>query len=146
MAGNAMGWCPLEDYYPFYCQECVDDWNRMTDDERSSAADFMGRAAVPEFRQQLHPARDAGALPGGDRPCKRVIRAIAPSSDAPLVGYAVFGQKPDRERESGFEHIAVSAVADHLAQAQIAYDYCVDKGEVHGCKYFVICQVRQIST
>ena len=75
---------------------------------------------------------------------KRVIRAIAPSSDAPLVGYAVFGQKPDREYESGFEHIAVSVVTDHLGQAQNAYDYCVSKGEVAGCKYFVICAVQQI--
>jgi hypothetical protein len=78
---------------------------------------------------------------------RRAIRAIAPPAPGTrLVGYAVFGQKPDRERESGFEHIAISAVFDDLAQAQNAYDFAQSKGEVAGCKYFVICAVQQIPT
>jgi hypothetical protein len=77
---------------------------------------------------------------------RRTVRAIAPAADGPLVGYAVFAQRPDRKRESGFEHIAISTVFDDLASAQNAYDCAASKGVVEGCKYFTICAVQQIST
>lgn len=75
---------------------------------------------------------------------KDCIRLIAPPYENPVVGYAVFGQRPDHERESGFEHVAISAVADTLGQVQNAYDYAVSKGDAKGCDHFVICAVQQI--
>lgn len=57
------------------------------------------------------------------------------------LGYVVCGQLPDRKRESGFEHIPVSAVFDEPAEAQNAYEYAKPKGVVQGCDYFVTAPV-----
>lgn len=35
-----------------------------------------------------------------------------------VVGYVVFAEVPDRERDCGFEHIAISAISETLAGAE----------------------------
>jgi hypothetical protein len=74
-----------------------------------------------------------------------VIRAIAPGVAARAVGYAVYEQIPDRERDCGFEHLAVSAVMETLAQAENALEYCREHAD-NPRKYFVICAVQQNPT
>lgn len=49
---------------------------------------------------------------------QRAIRAIAPPMVSRVVGYAVFAEVPDRERDCGFEHIAISAISETLAGAE----------------------------
>lgn len=57
------------------------------------------RALPPELQAHVKQVRTA-------------IAAIAPPIPNRVVGYAVFALKADRDRECGFEHIAVSAVFD----------------------------------
>lgn len=103
---------------------------------------FVGNWAPPVMQAQAAP----NDLSNEVEHVVRAIRSIAPPQTHPLVGYAVFGQLPDRKRDSGFEHIAISATFDELGQAQNAYEHAKSKGVVAGCDYFVICAVQQVST
>lgn len=110
------------------------------------------RALPPELQAHIMQVRNA-------------IAAIAPPIPNRVVGYAVFAQKADRDRECGFEYIAVSAIFDeppvNIIAGQVARVKKIlsvppmqrERQLLGGSivrldelRDYVICRVQQIST
>jgi hypothetical protein len=81
---------------------------------------MIGEAERAGWALQLFDGFVAGWTPPAASPhlqaeadvIRRAIAAIAPPPLTRVVGYAVFAMKSDRDRECGFEYIAISAVFD----------------------------------
>lgn len=83
---------------------------------------------------------------------RRAVRAITPDEQTEVLGYAVYGLRPEtreRKRESGFETVVVSAVFDQPAAAVLESSIQGEPwthGVREGLRFFGICQLQQIRT
>jgi hypothetical protein len=76
----------------------------------------------------------------------RTITAIAPIGDAvPVLAWVVVSQRYDAKTKSRFKYEVVTAVFEDIAQAQNAYESCLERRSERGVKYF-ICALREVTT
>ena|ERR1700722_10135836 len=98
---------------------------------------------------------------------KAAMKAIAPAPEAKILGYGVYAERPDRDRENGFEYIAICALSETLAGAENVFDGTVERAKkilakppnererqladgsivrLDELRGWTICQVQQIPT
>lgn len=138
----------------------------MTDQQQRPAWALQKFEAF--IKNWVAPAMQSHLLDNDENEAERLrnsIRSIAPPQRNPVVGYAVFAEREDRDHASGFQHICLSAVFDNLAQAQNVYDSCIAKAKATlaippqerrlldgsvvtagELRWFAICAVQQVTT